>query len=187
LIFGIPVAGVLVTEVRRHTISNQPLPSSSSRSEIIRSLSFLISWVETAGLSSSVTGSTCLELTKLIGRLLDEALDYQAPPLLTSPSLAATTSLQGVDNMGVVTPAQTTVSVQLSTEETMNRPEPQNQLQGLIEGEGPIESLWFGMGMGMDFGIADDAFLGLECDFASDGMNLLDEPALDINMDTRRV
>ncbi|OKL61728.1 hypothetical protein UA08_03061 [Talaromyces atroroseus] len=164
LIYGIPAAKVLVTEVHRHTVSNQPLPSSSSRSEIIRNLSFLISWVETSGMSPSVTGAACLELTKLIGRLLDEALNYQTPHFPPS-SLVGATNLQEVDKLGLVTLAQSTVPAQITTDEAMNRSESQNQLQGLI-----------------DLGVGDDAFLGLGCGFASDRFNWLDEIELETDM-----
>ncbi|KAA8641895.1 uncharacterized protein ATNIH1004_010834 [Aspergillus tanneri] len=62
LINGIPSAGVLVTELLCHKLSNAPLPCSTPRSEIIHTLSYLIS------------------------RMLDDAPNYQPTPLPSSPS-----------------------------------------------------------------------------------------------------
>ncbi|KAJ6035737.1 hypothetical protein N7540_000016 [Penicillium herquei] len=79
LVYGIPAAGVIVTELHRHTLSNQPLPSNKPRSEIIRTLSFLVSWVRDTTKESppSVTMGACSELNNVIVRLLDDVLDYQ--------------------------------------------------------------------------------------------------------------
>ncbi|KAJ5741192.1 hypothetical protein N7493_001064 [Penicillium malachiteum] len=79
LVYGIPAAGVIVTELHRHTLSNQPLPSNKPRSEIIRTLSFLVSWVRDTTKESppSVTLGACSELNNVILRLLDDVLDYQ--------------------------------------------------------------------------------------------------------------
>ncbi|KAJ5691709.1 hypothetical protein N7488_012444 [Penicillium malachiteum] len=79
LVYGIPAAGVIVTELHRHTLSNQPLPSKKPRSEIIRTLSFLVSWVRDTTKESppSVTLGACSELNNVILRLLDDVLDYQ--------------------------------------------------------------------------------------------------------------
>lgn len=82
LLYGIPASGVLVTELHRRTLSNQPLPSSKARSEVIRTLSFLVSWVRdnVSEARPSATVGACLELNIVIIKLLDDALDYRPPP-----------------------------------------------------------------------------------------------------------
>ena len=79
--YGIPASGVLATELYQRTVSNQPLPSSKPRSEIIRTLSFLVSWVQNTVTEEqpSMTPSACLELNNVISKLLDDTLDYQPP------------------------------------------------------------------------------------------------------------
>lgn len=79
--YGIPASGVLATELYQRTVSNQPLPPSKSRSEIIRTLSFLVSWVRNTVTEDqpSVTVAACLELNNVIFKILDDALDYQPP------------------------------------------------------------------------------------------------------------
>lgn len=79
--YGIPASGVLATELYQRTVSNQPLPPSKSRSEIIRTLSFLVSWVRNTVTEDrpSVTVDACLELNNVIFKILDDALDYQPP------------------------------------------------------------------------------------------------------------
>lgn len=79
--YGIPASGVLATELYQRTVSNQPLPPSKPRSEVIRTLSFLVSWVRNNVTEEqpSVTVGACLELNNVIFKLLDDALDYQPP------------------------------------------------------------------------------------------------------------
>lgn len=79
--YGIPASGVLVTELYQCTVSNQPLPPGKPRSEIIRTLSFLVSWVRNTVTEEqpSVTVGACLELNNVISKLLDDALDYRPP------------------------------------------------------------------------------------------------------------
>lgn len=80
--YGIPASGVLATELYQRTVSNQALPSRKPRSEIIRTLSFLVSWVRNTVVTEkqpSVTVDACLELNNVICKLLDDVLDYQHP------------------------------------------------------------------------------------------------------------
>ncbi|KUL92388.1 hypothetical protein ZTR_02229 [Talaromyces verruculosus] len=81
LMYGIPASGVLATELYQRTISSQPLPPNKPRSEIIRTLSFLVSWVRNTVTEEqpSVTIGACLELNNVISNLLDDALNYQPP------------------------------------------------------------------------------------------------------------
>ncbi|RAL12828.1 putative transcription factor [Aspergillus homomorphus CBS 101889] len=77
LAYGIPAAGILVTELHSHTLANRPFPASTPRSEIIRSLSVLIAWVQSTEMPPSATAVAARELTKVISRLLDDALNHQ--------------------------------------------------------------------------------------------------------------
>ncbi|KAL3703121.1 hypothetical protein TMatcc_010309 [Talaromyces marneffei ATCC 18224] len=81
LLYGIPASGVLATELYRCTLSNQPLPLSKPRSEVIRTLSFLVSWVRNTVTEAqpSVMVGACLELNNVIFKLLDDALNYRPP------------------------------------------------------------------------------------------------------------
>lgn len=108
--YGIPASGVLATELYQRTVSNQPLPPSKPRSEIIRTLSFLVSWVRNTVTEEqpSVTVGACLELNNVISKLLDDALDYRPPSVSgqddaglgsvdTGPSLEITSQGVGGD------------------------------------------------------------------------------------------
>ncbi|EED15590.1 conserved hypothetical protein [Talaromyces stipitatus ATCC 10500] len=178
LAFSCPAAGLLVTEVRRHTISNQPLPCSSPRSEIIRNLSYLISWFQSIELPSALTGTLCKELIKVISRLLDEALDYQQPS--PSSSQPIPTNSGATDNFDVNSANNNTIPLQPPEETDISGS--QQSLLGLMDGD-PIESLW--LGMGMEYGVSDDAFHGLGRGLVSDGMNWLDELGLNTDLDDR--
>ncbi|KAH8695375.1 hypothetical protein BGW36DRAFT_201165 [Talaromyces proteolyticus] len=161
LVYGIPAAGVLVTELHRHTISNHPLPSSSSRSEIIRTLSTLISWLQTIEMPSSVTTNACVEVINVISRLLDEALNYRSfhspPPCSTfqDPKHQLKSHNTGV-RISTPFPEQ-------CTEEMAQSPQPQ-----ITIGEtsmGPSMGLSLGLEMDMRFGD----------DIMSEGLNWLDD------------
>ena len=92
LIYGIPAAGVLVTELHHHTFSRQLLPSAKPRSEIIRILCVFVSWFQNSEMLPTVTTGACVELSGVIGRLLDDTLNHQ----FISPN--------PVDNQGTTEP-----------------------------------------------------------------------------------
>ncbi|PKX91327.1 fungal specific transcription factor domain-containing protein [Aspergillus novofumigatus IBT 16806] len=73
LLYALPAAGVLATELHRCTVSRVSLPCSIPRSRIIRDLSLLVSWFESANPPTNVTR---VEVTKVIVKLLNDALDY---------------------------------------------------------------------------------------------------------------
>ncbi|PYI11757.1 hypothetical protein BO78DRAFT_302657 [Aspergillus sclerotiicarbonarius CBS 121057] len=77
LSYGIPAAGILVTELYSYTLANRLLPASTPRSEIIRLLSVLIAWVQSTELPPSTTAVATKELTKVISQLLDDTLNHQ--------------------------------------------------------------------------------------------------------------
>ncbi|PYI25619.1 putative fungal-specific transcription factor [Aspergillus indologenus CBS 114.80] len=77
LSYGIPAAGILVTELHSHTLANRAFPAATPRPEIIRSLSVLLAWVQATPLPPSTTAVAARELTKVVGRLLDDALNHQ--------------------------------------------------------------------------------------------------------------
>lgn len=130
---------------------------------------------------SALTGTLCTELIKVISRLLDEALDYQQPPP-SSSTLPITTNLHETENININSTNNSTLPLQF-TEETDIPGSQQQQLQGLMLDGGPMESLWFGMGM--EYGVGDDTFHALGRGLVSDGMNWLDELGLNTDLDDR--
>ncbi|PGH14178.1 hypothetical protein AJ80_06047 [Polytolypa hystricis UAMH7299] len=76
LFYTFSAAGVLAIELHACTVSNIPMPSSYPRSEIIRSLTVLISWFE----SDDIPGAAykeCVPISKVISKLLDDTLNHQ--------------------------------------------------------------------------------------------------------------
>lgn len=76
LFYGLPSAGVLAYELRDYTLAGQPLPTSTPRSKIIRSLGSLVSWFEDTAVPSSQECGVCVVTTKVISLLLDETLNH---------------------------------------------------------------------------------------------------------------
>ena len=68
----------MATELHRYTISDIPLPSSFTRSTIIRSLSVIVSWFENESHSTNPTHKAGVEINKAITKLLDDTLNHQA-------------------------------------------------------------------------------------------------------------
>ncbi|PWY94640.1 hypothetical protein BO94DRAFT_582029 [Aspergillus sclerotioniger CBS 115572] len=77
LSYGIPAAGILVTELYTYARANRPLPASTPRSEVIRLLSVLIEWVRSTEMLPLTTAVEASELTKVISQLLDDTLNHQ--------------------------------------------------------------------------------------------------------------
>ncbi|KAK2873915.1 hypothetical protein FQN49_002006, partial [Arthroderma sp. PD_2] len=77
LLYTLPTAGVLATELHRCTVTETPLSSTAPRSEVIRNLSTIVSWFECTDLSLNITHNTCVEVSKAINKLLDDTLNYQ--------------------------------------------------------------------------------------------------------------
>lgn len=127
-----------------------------------------------------LAGTVCMEFIKVISRLLDEALDYQQPPP-SSVALLMTPSPHDTENMNI-NPTNNTTALSIQLPEEAHIPaSQQQQMQGLMLDGGPMESLWFGMGM--EYGVGDDAFHGLGRGLVSDGMNWLDELGLNTDLD----
>ncbi|GIJ88175.1 hypothetical protein Asppvi_007093 [Aspergillus pseudoviridinutans] len=76
LFYTLPAAGVVATELHHCTVSRVPLPCSIPRSRIIRDLSLLVSWFESGNQPSSAAHQACVDVTKVITRLLNDTLDY---------------------------------------------------------------------------------------------------------------
>ncbi|KAI1931403.1 hypothetical protein LOZ65_001211 [Ophidiomyces ophidiicola] len=79
LFYGLPASGVLASELYQSTLSASIWPSTITfpRSQIIRDLGRIISWFETATLPPTATSRVCVDITKVLSRLLDDALNYQ--------------------------------------------------------------------------------------------------------------
>lgn len=117
---------------------------------------------------------------KVISRLLDEALDYQQPPP-SSTALPMTPNPHEAENTNISQTSNTTTLPIHFPEATDIPTSQQQQIHGLMLDGGPMESLWFGMGM--ESGVSDDAFHGLGRGLVSDGMNWLDELGLNTSLD----
>ncbi|KAE8413664.1 hypothetical protein BDV36DRAFT_268048 [Aspergillus pseudocaelatus] len=75
LFYGLPGAGTLATELHQHTLKGLPLPSSIPCSRIVRDLSVAISWVEKQNLPNRSDYQLCLQISKVISRMLDDTLN----------------------------------------------------------------------------------------------------------------
>lgn len=131
-----------------------------------------------------LAGTVCTEFIKVISRLLDEALDYQQQPPSSSAALSIMPNPHDTENMNLNTTNTTTTTMPVELPEEADIPasqQQQQQIQGLMLDGGPMESLWFGMGM--EYGVGDDAFHGLGRGLVSDGMNWLDELGLNADLD----
>jgi hypothetical protein len=79
LFYCFPAAGLLALELRRCTIEGVSLPSTVSRSDVIRNLSVLTSCLEWIVLPGDGNHQLCSELNKMLAMVLDEVLNYQPP------------------------------------------------------------------------------------------------------------
>ncbi|KAE8382985.1 hypothetical protein BDV26DRAFT_252425 [Aspergillus bertholletiae] len=75
LFYGLPGAGTLAAELYHHTLKGLSLPSSISCSRIVRDLSIAISWVEKQSLPNRSDYQRCLQISRVISRLLDDTLN----------------------------------------------------------------------------------------------------------------
>ncbi|KAJ9633519.1 hypothetical protein H2204_006902 [Knufia peltigerae] len=75
LFYALPCAGILARELRDCAASGRSLSATVSRSEIIRKLSVIVSWLENADVDPGGERGACVEVTRVVGRLLDEALN----------------------------------------------------------------------------------------------------------------
>ena len=95
---------MLAAELKRCTQNGLSLPASMSRSELIRNFSVLISYLEWVARPEYGNHAACSEASKMLARILDEALDSQSnveqprqPVLEPSSNEAVLTSVE--DNM----------------------------------------------------------------------------------------
>lgn len=77
LFYGVSSAGVLAAELSRCSRTSQLLPTWLSRSELIRHLSVLISYLEWVTSPGDGNYAACSEASKILARILDEALEAQ--------------------------------------------------------------------------------------------------------------
>lgn len=115
--YGLPSAAMLATALQGIARSGaQTLPTSLSRSALIRSLSVFISHLEGICSPGEATHLICVQASKAISRILDDVLDSPAAPVATtrSPTPASTNNntratpnspgqplLLGTDTMGM--------------------------------------------------------------------------------------
>ena len=78
LFYGVSTAGVLAAELKRCAQNGLSLPGSLSRSELIRNLSVLISYLEWVTRPGDGNHAACSEASKMLARILDDALVLQS-------------------------------------------------------------------------------------------------------------
>lgn len=90
LLYGIPPGSVLATALQQQHATGQHFPPSISRSEIIRTLSVLISHLDTAARPGDGNYNLCRKATRAFTRVIDAVLDPQ-------PSVEPSTSDSNLD------------------------------------------------------------------------------------------
>ncbi|KAJ0415128.1 hypothetical protein BJY00DRAFT_327235 [Aspergillus carlsbadensis] len=80
LYYGLPGAGILATELHQSTVSGNPLPTTTPRSHIIRDLSVLLAYFERKQLPIRPDFQVCVQISKVIGALLDDTLNHKPQP-----------------------------------------------------------------------------------------------------------
>ncbi|KAE8152650.1 hypothetical protein BDV25DRAFT_150805 [Aspergillus avenaceus] len=78
--YGLPGAGTLAAEIRQSTLEGTQLPLSVPYSRIIRDLSVAVSWFENYNYPRRPDYQLCLQISKVISKLLDETLDHSLIP-----------------------------------------------------------------------------------------------------------
>jgi hypothetical protein len=78
--YGLPGAGILATELHHSTISGNPLPTTTPRSQIIRDLSVLLAYFERQQLPIRPDFQVCVQISKVIGAMLDDTLNHKHQP-----------------------------------------------------------------------------------------------------------
>ena len=77
LYYGVSSGGVLAAELSRCTRAGDSLPASIPRAELIRNLSVLVSYLEWVTRPGDGNHAACSEASRLLARILDDALDPQ--------------------------------------------------------------------------------------------------------------
>ncbi len=83
LFYGVSSAGVLAAELSRCTRTSHLLPTWLSRSGLIRNLSVLVSYLEWVTRPGDGNYAACSEASKILARILDEALESQTSMVAT--------------------------------------------------------------------------------------------------------
>jgi hypothetical protein len=78
--YGLPGAGILATELHHSTVSGNPLPTTTPRSQIIRNLSVLLAYFERQQLPIRPDFHVCVQISKVIGAMLDDTLSHKPQP-----------------------------------------------------------------------------------------------------------
>ncbi|KAL3487230.1 hypothetical protein BJX62DRAFT_10066 [Aspergillus germanicus] len=78
--YGLPGAGILATELHHSTVSGNPLPTTTPRSQIIRDLSVLLAYFERQQLPIRPDFQVCVQISKVIGAMLDDTLNHKPQP-----------------------------------------------------------------------------------------------------------
>ncbi|KAF7167894.1 hypothetical protein CNMCM5623_001041 [Aspergillus felis] len=79
LFYGLPGAGTLATELHHSTLRGVPLQTTIPCASIIRDLSVLLAWFERKCFPDRPDFLVCVQISKVIGALLDDTLDKGRP------------------------------------------------------------------------------------------------------------
>ncbi|RHZ64435.1 fungal specific transcription factor domain-containing protein [Aspergillus thermomutatus] len=79
LFYGLPGAGTLATELHHSTLRGVPLQTSIPCANIIRDLSVLLAWFERKSFPDRPDFQVCVQISKVIGALLDDTLNRGLP------------------------------------------------------------------------------------------------------------
>ncbi|KAG2012372.1 hypothetical protein GB937_007202 [Aspergillus fischeri] len=79
LFYGLPGAGTLATELHHSTLLGLPLQTSIPCANIIRDLSVLLAWFERKCFPDRPDFLVCVQISKVIGALLDDTLNKEGP------------------------------------------------------------------------------------------------------------
>ncbi|GIC85385.1 fungal specific transcription factor domain-containing protein [Aspergillus udagawae] len=79
LFYGLPGAGTLATELHHSTLRGVPLQTTIPCASIIRDLSVLLAWFERKCFPDRPDFLVCVQISKVIGALLDDTLNKGRP------------------------------------------------------------------------------------------------------------
>ncbi|KAL4939130.1 hypothetical protein BDV06DRAFT_231249 [Aspergillus oleicola] len=77
--YCLPGAGTLATELHQATLSGVPLPTSTRVSHIVRDLSVFLAYLERKTMPDRPDLQVCVQISKVIGTLLDDTLSQGLP------------------------------------------------------------------------------------------------------------
>ena len=121
LFYGVSSAGVLAAELNRSARTGHALPPTVSRSEVIRSLSVMISYLEWVTRPGEGNHAACSEASKMLARILDEALDPS--PIPTNDRIAQP-ELESAGRNALLAPVEGQTILESNGNDSLSEPLP---------------------------------------------------------------